>query len=180
MASSPPTDDDLVAAANRGNPAAFAQLYERYRDWVVAVARRFTGNEALALDVMQDTFLYFLGKFPGFELRAQIKTFLYPVIRHNAAALLRKRRHSIGTGAEEPDPATATDPANETLDALARAMFALPGPQREVVILRFADQLSVPEIAMAIGVPQGTVKSRIHNALQAIKGDRRLADLIGE
>ncbi|MHC5113357.1 MAG: RNA polymerase sigma factor [Planctomycetota bacterium] len=175
-----PTDAELVDAANRGDAAAFAQLYERYRDWVVAVARRFTSNEALALDVMQDTFVYFLGKFPGFELRAQIKTFLYPVIRHNAAALLRRRRHAAGVGADESRAPSAPDATDETLAALADAMAALPDTHREALILRFADRLSVPEMAAALGVPQGTVKSRIHNALQAIKGDPRLADLTRE
>jgi RNA polymerase sigma-70 factor (ECF subfamily) len=75
-ASDSPSDQELVALVNRGDANAFEMLYQRYRDWVVNLAHRFTGSEDLALDVLQETFLYFLRKFPGFELRANLKTFL--------------------------------------------------------------------------------------------------------
>lgn len=55
-----PGDAELVAAINQGDHAAFETLYRRHRDWTVNLAFRFTGDEALALDVMQETFLYLL------------------------------------------------------------------------------------------------------------------------
>jgi DNA-directed RNA polymerase specialized sigma24 family protein len=58
------SDIELVAAVNRGDENAFEALYLRHRDWVVALAHRFTGDSELALDVLQETFLYFLKKFP--------------------------------------------------------------------------------------------------------------------
>src|SRR6476646_11839664 len=69
------TDQQLIAAINTGDAAAFETLYLRYRDWVVSLAHRFTGDSDTALDVMQETFLYFLTNFPGFRLTANLKTF---------------------------------------------------------------------------------------------------------
>ena len=76
------SDQELIAAINNGDSGAFELLYYRHRDWVVSLAYRFTGDRELALDVLQETFLYFLRKFPGFILTAQLKTFLYPAVRN--------------------------------------------------------------------------------------------------
>ncbi|HEY2329127.1 MAG TPA: sigma factor, partial [Verrucomicrobiae bacterium] len=76
------TDLELIAAINGGDTSAFEVLYLRYRDWVTGLAHRFTEDNDLALDVLQETFLYFLKKFPGFVLTAQLKTFLYPVVKN--------------------------------------------------------------------------------------------------
>ncbi|HWB20528.1 MAG TPA: sigma factor [Phycisphaerales bacterium] len=84
------SDEELVRRANAGEARAFEMLYERYCDWAVRTARRFTGDWASANDVMQETFMYLLGKFPGFELRAKMKTVLYPVIRNTALAMKGK------------------------------------------------------------------------------------------
>lgn len=76
-----PADVELVAAISAGSHSAFEALYRRHRDWTVNLAFRFTGDEARALDVMQETFLCRLRKFPGFGLRAGLDTFLYPAVR---------------------------------------------------------------------------------------------------
>ena len=107
-----PGDAELVAAINQeGSHAAFETLYRRHRDWTVNLAFRFTGDEALALDVMQETFLYLLRKFPGFELRASLRTFLYPAVRNLSIAARRKAgRCQAGSGEED---LLATLPAPE-------------------------------------------------------------------
>jgi RNA polymerase sigma-70 factor, ECF subfamily len=61
----PRSDQELIAAANAGEVGAFESLYRRHRDWVAGLACRFTGDRDAALDVMQETFVYLLGKFPG-------------------------------------------------------------------------------------------------------------------
>ena len=80
-----------MAALNGGEAAAFEAIYFRYRDWVARLAQRICGNENDALDVVQETFLYLHRKFPGFVLSARLTTFLYPVVRHLAQAIRRKR-----------------------------------------------------------------------------------------
>ena len=177
----PPSDEDLVRVINTGRPAeaerAFEALYRRHRDWAVRVARRFTNDDALALDAMQETFAYLLTKFPGFELRAKMTTFLYPAVRNIALGLARKRRREPALGDRLPDrPAASDAPApgvgeDDPKRALARLLAALPDAQREAVLLRFVDGMSMIEIAAATGVPVGTVKSRLHHAVRALRED---------
>jgi RNA polymerase sigma-70 factor (ECF subfamily) len=169
------TDLELIAAINGGDSRAFEALYLRYRDWVTMLADRFTGDSGLALDVLQETFLYFLKKFPGFVLTAQLKTFLYPVVKNLSIAARRKtQRHQsteteLATLENTPSEEAATSGASEITFVLAN----LPAEQREVLLLRFVDGLSLNEIAEAMEIPLGTVKSRLHNALACLREDPR-------
>src|SRR5207249_3967185 len=120
--------------------SAFEALYWRHREWVATLAFRFTGDRDLALDVLQDTFLYLLKKFPGFTLTCQLRSFLYPAVRHLAFAARRKagRLQSAedDTMAELPAP-TPANTGDVARDALAGVVAALPAAHREVLMLRF-------------------------------------------
>jgi len=176
-----PSDAELVAAINQGDHAAFETLYRRHRDWTVNLAFRFTGDEALALDVMQEVFLYLLRKFPGFELRAQLRTFLYPAVR-NLSIGARRKAGRCQAGADEED-LLATVPAPEVAasgtDDLAVVLGGLTEEHREVLLLRFVDGLRLEEISEAMDIPLGTVKSRLHNALKLLRQDPRTRVLFG-
>lgn len=166
-------DQQLVDALNRGDVRAFDALYHRYRDWVVRLAVRFTGHEDDALDVLQETFSYVFRKFPGFRLTASMTTFLYPVVKNLSIAARRKRTRMASTDAmETPDPAApaAGEPDGGRAE-LAAVMSALPEGQREVLLMRFVDGMSLAEIADALDIPEGTVKSRIHNAIATLRSD---------
>jgi len=169
------SDLELVAAINGGDSVAFEVLYFRYRDWVAGLAYRFTGDDDAALDVLQETFLYLLRKFPGFRLTAQMKTFLYPAVRNLSIAARRKgQRYQTGEAEQrelEQTQAPETSPGSG--HELAIVLGALPDEQREVLMLRFVDGLNLAEIAEAMGIPLGTVKSRLHNALQTLRLDPR-------
>ena len=148
-----PDDLELVVAVNQGDAAAFEVLYRRHRDWVVNLALRFTRDEALALDVLQETFLYLLRKFPGFELRARLTTFLYPVIRHLALAAHRKAARCQAT--EDGDALLASLPAPEPWagggPAVRQVIAGLSLDHQEVLFLRFVDGLSLGEIQRHLG-----------------------------
>jgi len=168
------TDQELIAAANRGEVEGFEELYRRHRDWVVRLALRFTHDEDQALDVLQEVFVYFMKKFPGFELRCELKTFLYPAVRNTAISLRRKSERFVA------DEETIADLATPELsregdggDILMGVVSALPESQREVLLLRFVDGLALHEIAEALEIPLGTVKSRLHNALATLESDPR-------
>jgi RNA polymerase sigma-70 factor (ECF subfamily) len=169
------SDDELIEQADKGNPEAFETLYHRHRDWVYRLAWRFTGNQADALDVLQETFLYLLGKFPGLHLTASLTTFLYPAVKHLS---LNVRRRRSGEQIDDdillslPAPTAAQTPRAE----LAAALATLPIEQREVVLMRFVDDMNLDEIAQALQVPTGTVKSRLHRALDALRHDPRTRD----
>jgi RNA polymerase sigma-70 factor (ECF subfamily) len=101
-------------------------------------------------------------------------TFFYPVVKH-LSLNLRRRRHP-GTNEEIllalPDPAVSPTPRAE----LAAALAGLTGEQREVVLMRFVDDMSLDEIAQALDVPIGTIKSRLHRALETLRHDPRTRD----
>ncbi len=164
-------DEELLQRAKGGDADAFETLYRRYRDWAHRLAWRFTGNEQDALDVLQETFFYLLRKLPDFRLTASTTTFLYPVIKHLSLNLRRRRQSNVE---EEillavPDPAVPSAPRAE----LAAALAGLPSEQREVVLMRFLDDMALDEIAQALHVPTGTIKSRLHRALETLRHDSR-------
>lgn len=165
------SDQELIAAANAGDGGAFEALYFRYRDWVTGVAYRLTGDHALALDVLQETFLYFLQKFPGFVLTCQLKSFLYPAVRNVSIAARRKAQRAQGDAAVPEEIEAPVPPlfGNE-IDGI---ISELGTEHREVLLLRFVDGLTVPEIATALKIPEGTVKSRLHNAIAKLRADDR-------
>jgi RNA polymerase sigma-70 factor (ECF subfamily) len=174
----PRSDLELIDAINAGDSAAFEALYRRYRDWVVALAYRVTGDRDAALDVMQDTFLYVLRKFPGFTLSCQFKTFLYPAVRN--LAIQRRRKGQRFAGGEEALDAIAATPEpaggesrgeGAARERLSGVLSGLSEGHREVLLLRFVDGLSLQEIAEAMGLPLGTVKSRLHHALATLRED---------
>ncbi len=168
------SDHELIERANRGDSDAFEALYYRYRDRVYRLAWRFTGNQADALDVLQETFAYLLGKFPGFELTAAMTTFLYPVVRHTSIAVRRKnRRFASDDDVLDQLVAPALQQTEQSRSELAAVLTALPERQREVLLMRFVDGMNLQEIADALEIPLGTVKSRLHHALQTLRDDRR-------
>lgn len=152
-------DRELVEAYQRGDRAAFETLYHRYKDWVLSVAYRFCGNREEALDILQEVFTYFFRKLPEFEVRSALKTFLYPVIKHTA--LSRKRRPQAPLQ-DRPVDAPTGDRAEDLL-------AGLPEEQKEIVWLRFVDGYDLQGIADLLQIPLGTVKSRLHAALQALR-----------
>jgi RNA polymerase sigma-70 factor, ECF subfamily len=171
------SDLELVTAINRGDAVGFETLYFRYRDWVVGLAYRFTEDEALAMDVLQETFLYVLKKFPGFSLTSTFKTFLYPAVRHLAIATRKKAQRYQSTEMEmaraENTPAITE---SSSVSELPQVLKKLSEEHREVLLLRFVDGLNLAEIAEALDIPLGTVKSRLHNALRMLRADPRTRD----
>jgi RNA polymerase sigma-70 factor, ECF subfamily len=166
------TDAELVDAANGGDAEALGALYVRYREWAVSLAFRLTGDREMALDVMQEAFVYLFSKFPGFRLRAKMTTFLYPAIRNTALAARRKKRAVADETAIGAYPAAVATGAIGP--ELAAAVSRLPDAQREVLLMRVVDEMSVGEIALALGIPEGTVKSRLHHAVGTLRGERGL------
>jgi len=168
------SDEELIESANKGQADAFETLYYRYRDWVYRLAWRFTGSRDQALDVLQETFFYLLKKFPGFKLSCSITTFLYPVVKHVSLAVRRKASRTVSEDdalVETPAPA-ATDGGASRLE-LAAVLAGLPEEQREVLLMRFVDDMSLQEIAGALEVPLSTAKSRLYRGLEALRRDAR-------
>lgn len=156
------TDDELVRRWRGGDDAAFEELYERHHAWIVSLALRFTRDRDAALDILQETFAYLVRKRPSLELRVQMRSFLYPVVKHLALSRLEQGRRQVPMSVER----TSTPSADGGIDDL---LAGLSDVQKEVVQMRFTDGLDLQEIAEALEVPLGTVKSRLHGALEILK-----------
>ena len=155
------TDEELVRRFRDGDDAAFEALYERHHAWIVSLAFRFLGDRDGALDVLQDTFAYLLRKRATLELRAQMRTFLYPVVKHLALARKDQGRRQVRLEVDRPAP--------EAVGNVDHLLRGLSDEQKEVVQMRFTDGLDLQAIADALEVPLGTVKSRLHAALEILR-----------
>jgi RNA polymerase sigma-70 factor (ECF subfamily) len=102
-------------------------------------------------------------------------TFLYPIVKHLSLNLRRKRAPGQ---ADEDLLAAIPDPAGEETSRaeLAAVLAMLAADQREVVLMRFVDDMSLEEIAQALETPLNTVKSRLYRALDALREDPRTRD----
>jgi RNA polymerase sigma-70 factor (ECF subfamily) len=163
------SDELLLKAFRRGNVDAMGILYDRHAPTVLAFALRFTGDRALAEDVVQDCFKELIDRIDGFELRGQLTSWFYVVAKRRA---LRLRERSVRSQGElDPEVLAIPDTAPESTDDLRRLLERLPGAQQEVLVLRFLDGWDLRSIADALEIPLGTIKSRLHNALAALRED---------
>lgn len=171
----------IAAGADACAEEAFATLYRRHRDFAFRVARRFARDDAEAMDAVQEAFVYLVRNAerlarPG-ALTGRLTTLLYPVIKNSALALTRKSRRlrfvdAVPSRGATAAPAPMTD-ASERTRRLAEALEALPEAQREVLFMRVVDGMSVSEVAAALGVSEGTVKSRLFYAMGTLRDDPR-------
>jgi RNA polymerase sigma-70 factor, ECF subfamily len=176
-------DADLVDRVNAGDVRAFEALYWRHRDWVVRLARRFTGDEADALDVMQEAFVYLYRKFPGFVLTARLTTFLWPVVRNLSLQARRRRAMSLALGdvdLDRVDAGAKPRAASSSEFDWTTILSGLSHEHRQVVLMRFVDDLTTDEIAQLLSIPPGTVKSRLHHAIAQLRASPAVRKHIGE
>ena len=171
------SDTELVEVCNSGGredaEAAFVLLYRRHRDYVMRVALRFSSDREIAADTLQEAFLYLLRKFPptgeGLILTARLRSLLYPVAKNLTLTALRRRRRDEQAAGFEPDKLPDPQSLGPPQEDLARIMDGLSAAHREVLQLRFVDGMQVKEIAEALEIPSGTVKSRLHFAVLRLR-----------
>ena len=169
-ASGPP-DEELMSRAARGDDDAFCALVLRHERPLANFFAR-NGVDTDVEDLVQRTFLKLHGARGQYRPTAKFTTFLYLVARRtmiDAARAARRREDLLARAALETE--TAEDaPRNrgEGQDALA-ALAALPPAFRETVVLVVMQGLAYAEAAEVLGVPLGTVKSRIHEALSRMR-----------
>ena len=177
----PRSDERLVDICNHGGPraaAAFEALYLRHKDYVLRVALRFSPDIDTALDALQDTFVQLLRRFPpvgsGLTLSAKLTTLLYPIAKNTAISAARKAGRFPAAGDVTPDDLPARPMTEE--DDVTGVLASLPPVRREVLTLRFVDEMSLAEIAQALGIPEGTVKSRLHGGIAQLRASPSLND----
>ena len=180
----PRSDEALVGICNEGDARsaadAFEALYLRHKDFVLRVALRFAPEVDTALDVLQDTFVQLLRQFPpsgeGLRLTAKMTTLLYPIAR-NAAISAQRKASGLPLAREVAPDDLPAPPVRET-DGIGKLLAELPAGQREALTLRFVDGLTLEEIAQALDIPLGTVKSRLHLGIATLKSSPLARELL--
>ena len=179
--------------------AAFSELFARHHRRAYDLAYRVLGDTGLASDAVQESFLTIYRKGARFEARARFTSWLHRVVLNRCIDMQRReRRHRMvplatGGAADDPDAAGAgvpepsgdprENPLTRSLGAeraeLVRTAIRRLSPKlAEVVVLRYPQGRSYEEIGEILGVPPGTVKSRLNRAQSALRGS--LSSELGE
>jgi RNA polymerase sigma-70 factor (ECF subfamily) len=171
-------DEDLLAQVGRADDAAFAVLYDRHARVAYSLAYRLLGSRESAEDLVQDVFLaVWRGSQSYSPLRGSVRTWLLSIVHHRGVDRLRtssamaRRQGALvreEVGRVEPDAAEAAIGAVEA-ESVRRALADLPVEQLDVVRLAYFGGFTHQEIAEALEVPLGTVKSRMRLALERIR-----------
>jgi len=171
-------DQSLIAKANLGDEEAMRALYDKHKEFCMNLAIKYLADRDEALDVLQETFKYFFSKFPGFVLTCQLRTFLFPVVRNLCLSRLRKKKPNVDSKILEFQEAKEVRNPELEKARVVEMVASLGEEHREVVILRFAEQMTLEEIAERLCIPKGTVKSRLHNALKKLRDNPQLIYLL--
>ncbi|HYK97259.1 MAG TPA: sigma-70 family RNA polymerase sigma factor [Candidatus Acidoferrales bacterium] len=166
-------DAAVLAAVARGDEMALRQLWERHAPSVHGYLRAICDDDILAEELLQDTFAAVWRAARSFSGRASVRTWIFGIARRRARDGRRRKQLDLRGGAEPDDlaPGPSTEEAalaRVELAELAAHIRALRPLHREVLALAFSHELTHSEIALVLGVPIGTVKSRINAARHAL------------
>ena len=168
------SDEELMRAVAHGDERALASLVERYAARIHAFLTRVTGDRDDADDLLQDAWMRVARGARGIDAARQVRPWLYGIAANLARDLHRRRAVRL-RAAREGDVA-AIEPGATTIRTVERIdmrerLARLPERLREVLVLRYFDGLDEAEMAVALGIPRGTVKSRLHWALRALRDE---------
>lgn len=178
------TDNELIRQVLAGETNAFSELVERYQTKVYSLALRMCGSEDDAFDLAQEAFLRAWQSLESYRADAAFPSWLYRLTSNVCIDYLRKKKRSkiISLTFEDdegeqaqtelPDPAPTPEQAllqKEERALLTEAMNALPVEARQILTLRAINGLSYEQIAEVMGLPEGTVKSRLSRARDQLR-----------
>jgi RNA polymerase sigma-70 factor (ECF subfamily) len=168
-------DADLQLARLRsGDAEALAAMMAEHGDRLLRAAFCICRDAAQAQDLVQETFCRVIPALSRYRGDCLLYTWLYGVMRNLYYSQMRRQRlfrhFSESAGSEPPMPGPENDAETaETHDRLHEALDGLPARQREILMLRFAEEMKLAEIAAALNLSPGTVKSRLHYALRRLQ-----------
>jgi RNA polymerase sigma-70 factor (ECF subfamily) len=179
-------EQTAVRLCQRGDPAGLASLVLRQQAEALRVAALITRDPQLAEDVVADAFLTAFRRIHSFDAERPFRPWFLRVVTNTALKSLRSRRREIpwlatadhGSStvpvpfgiAARAEESTAKDIATvDDHETVRWALRALPPKQRAAIILRYFADLNEGEIALALGIPRGTVKSRLSNGIARLR-----------
>ncbi len=190
------TDEQLLARLRAGDRSVFGTLVKRYERELFGYLRRYVGDDDLADDVFQNTFIAVFRKIGQYEPGRAARPWLYAIATNQAIDALRRRTRRGDRAADArtapdeegeprplfelvpapgPDPGESADRA-EQAGRVRAAVDRLPDLLRQVVVLAYFQGLKYKDIADALGIPVGTVKSRLHAATTKLTEDWTAAE----
>jgi RNA polymerase sigma-70 factor (ECF subfamily) len=173
-----PPDEVLIGSIAAGDRRAMQVLYARHHVQVYRFILRLVRNEATAEDLVSEVFLDVWRQAGRFEGRSQVSTWLLAIARFKALSILRRRKEDeladeVATAIE--DPSDNPDDALQKKDratVLRQCLNGLSAEHREIIDLVYYHEKSVEEVAQIVGIPEGTVKTRMFYAR------KKLAELL--
>ncbi len=183
-------DEELVFLLEGGDTAAFDELFERYKAKILSFVRRYVRDRETAEDIFQKTFIRLYTKAGYFKRESKFSTWLHTIAVNLCKDELKKRkvrRHvsldsrsvytsdgknipTLGERITDGSPGPRSQAQNNEVSSLIRnAIDELPDELRIVVILHGLECLKYREVADALGIPLGTVQSRMHTALSKLR-----------
>src|SRR4051794_29108691 len=192
------SDADLIAALRRGDESAFAQLVDDLSPGLLRMARMFVRDQAVAEEVLQETWIAVLRGIDRFEGRSSLKTWIYRILINTAKTRGQRESRSIpfsaAAAADEPsvDPDRFLDAHHqwaggwmlgpsewqtpeeellqgETRDAILAAIDELPDTQRAVITLRDVEGFPADEVSNALGISDGNQRVLLHRARSKVR-----------
>jgi len=184
MASEP---QELARGLRRRDPELLDRLIEQYHYRLFRYLMYLTGRRETAEDLFQETWIRVIERGHQYDVRWKFEAWLFSIARHLTIDLVRKK--SPLAGADELDEASGTSVSREAVEAalpmsrspvelianreeserVASALGGLPAAHREVLLLRFQEDMALEEIAQVTGAPLSTVKSRLYRGLEAMR-----------
>jgi RNA polymerase sigma-70 factor, ECF subfamily len=192
-------DADTVAALRRGDERAFEALVERYHRALLHVAMRYISNQAVAEEVVQETWLGVLQSLDRFEGRSSLKTWLFRILTNRAKTRGIRERRSVPFSALQSADADAAEPTvdpaefdpdsgrwlrspqswerapeeqvltQETRACIQRAVDALPANQRAVISLRDIEGWNSDEVCQLLGITEANQRVLLHRARSKVR-----------
>lgn len=165
-------EDEMMKKQERGDCEALDELIEFFYPDILRYCLWHAPDRALAEDAAQETFLKTVRSFDRYESRGKIKPYLYKIAANTCIDMRRTSRQtdiSLEEAAVEPIHEEAGFEQAQSDAAFQQMVAALPTEQRELVILRFAQDLTLREIAEIADLPLRTVQSRLRAALKTLK-----------
>src|SRR5215203_5028135 len=177
-----PNEHELMTRAAKGDESAFRRIVELHESAVASVVTGMIGYGDDADDVGQETFVRFLSSLSKFRGDSSVRTYLTRIAMNLSIDVLKRRKKTLGwirlgesksdTNIAAPDE-TGTIEQNDTRARVRSAVDRLDVNGRSVVVLRILEERSTREAAEILGVPEGTVMSRLKRAMEKLEVELR-------
>jgi RNA polymerase sigma-70 factor (ECF subfamily) len=167
------SDEELMARLQEGDERALEQLMQRYQAQLYGFLSRRVGSAAD--DVFQETWIRVVRARERFDLERRFAAWLYQIANNLCRDRYRRvnaMRRAVDTFRSEDETLREPSPEPQLADRdeMRERVLALPERLREVLVLRYYEELGEDEMSRVLGVPRGTIKSRLHAAVKALRG----------